>query len=110
MGKDKDGKYIVPELYDISDSAHFYNKTANGISIYRDFEVGDVQIHIQKVKFKYWGQSATINLVWNKENGRYYKGYPNNDNWLFFENKSNIPINNENFLNDIVINNDIDPF
>ena len=114
MGKDKNGKYIVPELYDISDSAHFYNKAANGISIYRDFEVGDVQIHIQKVKFKHWGQSATVHLVWNRENGRYYKGMPNNDNWLILEQPQQLQpntdfLNNSNQLpkeSDIIINTD----
>ena len=117
MGKDKDGKYLVPELYDISDSAHFYNKTANGISIYRDFEKGDVQIHIQKVKFKHWGQSATVHLVWNRDNGRYYKGTPNYDNWIYKE--TNPLANNFDFLNnakelpkecDIIINTEIEPF
>lgn len=100
MSKDKDGKYLVPELYDISDSAHFYNKTANGLAVYRNFETGCVEIHIQKVKFKHWGQTATVHLAWNRDNGRYYKGTPNNDNWLFTEQPKAIEPNND-FLTDI---------
>ena len=73
MAKDKDGKPEVPSLYSISDSAHFYNKTANGICIYRNFEHMTTEIHIQKVKFKHWGQTATIQLACDRTNGRYYK-------------------------------------
>jgi twinkle protein len=98
MGKDKDGNAIVPELYDISDSAHFYNKTANGISVYRDFVDGDTQIHIQKVKFKHWGQTQTINLGWNYINGRYYKGNYNNDSWIYKEIEPKQPEVNADFL------------
>lgn len=35
MQKDKDGKYSVPTLYDISDSAHWYNKCDAGIVVHR---------------------------------------------------------------------------
>jgi len=107
MGKDKDGKPEIPSLYNISDSAHFFNKTANGICVYRNFETGCVEIHIQKVKFKHWGQTSTVHLAWNKDNGRYYKGSPNNENWLSYEKPLQ---NNTNFLNDIIFNNEETPF
>jgi twinkle protein len=107
MGKDKDGKPEIPSLYNISDSAHFFNKTANGICVYRNFETGCVEIHIQKVKFKHWGQTSTVHLAWNKDNGRYYKGTPNNENWLSYEKPLE---NNTNFLNDIIFNNEETPF
>jgi twinkle protein len=55
MQKDKvTKKYLVPNLYDISGSAHFYNKTHNGISIYRDENNTDV--YVQKVKQSWLGQ------------------------------------------------------
>lgn len=108
MQKDKNnGKMEVPTLYNISDSAHFYNKTANGICVHRDFETGQTEIHIQKVKFKHWGQTATIHLAWNKENGRYYKGTPNNDNWLYKETTNSLQPNTD-FLDIVINNNDID--
>jgi hypothetical protein len=57
MQKDKQTKkYDVPNLYDISGSAHFYNKTHNGISVYRDEETVDV--YVQKVKQSWLGQKG----------------------------------------------------
>lgn len=109
--KDKNtNKYEIPNLYSISGSANFYNKTANGITVYRDFETNITEIYIQKVKFKHWGQVGCVQFAWNRDNGRYYKGSPNNDNWLFNENKPKAIENNTNFLNDIIINNESNPF
>ena len=44
-------KYVIPNLYDISGSAHFFNRTHNGISVYRDFETNQVDIYFQKIKW-----------------------------------------------------------
>jgi twinkle protein len=108
--KDKvTGKYEVPNLYSISGSANFYNKTANGITVYRDYETGQTEVHIQKVKFKHWGKVGLVVLGWDYKNGRYYKGNPNYDNWLFTDKPKPIE-NNTNFLNDIIINNLDNPF
>ena len=107
--KKENGKYEVPNLYSISGSANFYNKTANGITVYRDFETGMTDIYIQKVKFKHWGQVGHITLAWNRDNGRYYKGTPNNDNWLVYEIPKQLQPNND-FLNDIKINDIETPF
>lgn len=114
--KDANGMYEIPNLYSISGSANFYNKTANGITIYRNFTNGQTEVHIQKVKFKHWGQTGCVHLAWDKSNGRYYKGTPNYENWLVYEQPKQLEPNNE-FLNskqlpkenDIVINkNEID--
>jgi twinkle protein len=104
-------KYEVPNLYSISGSANFYNKTANGLTVYRDYETGQTEIHIQKVKFKHWGKVGLVVLGWNYLNGRYYKGTPNNDNWLTYETPKPLE-QNDNFLNqkDLIINNDDNPF
>jgi twinkle protein len=108
--KDDKGNYEVPNLYSISGSANFYNKTANGITVYRNFETNLTEVYIQKVKFKHWGETGCIHLAWNKENGRYYEGTPNNDNWLIYE-QSKALEPNSNFLNDIVMNyNEENPF
>jgi len=54
LQKDKGtGKYEVATLYNISGSAHFFNRTHNGISVYRDFQTGMVDVYVQKVK-QYW--------------------------------------------------------
>ena len=108
--KDDSDLYEIPNLYNISGSANFYNKTANGITVYRNFKTLMTEIYIQKVKFKHWGQTGCVQLSWDKSNGRYYKGTPNNDNWLFTEQPIKPIENNTNFLNDITINTEINPF
>lgn len=107
--KDDHELYDVPNLYSISGSANFYNKTANGITVYRNFKTLMTEVYIQKVKFKHWGQTGCVQLSWDKMNGRYYKGTPNYDNWLFVEEKKPLE-NNINFLNDIMFNNEETPF
>lgn len=108
--KDKvTGKYEIPNLYSISGSANFYNKTANGITVYRDYQTNITEIYVQKVKFKHWGQVGCVQFAWDKSNGRYYKGTPNTDNWLTYTEQKPIE-NNVNFLNDIIINNLDNPF
>jgi len=108
--KDKvTGKYEIPNLYSISGSANFYNKTANGITVYRDYQTNITEIYVQKVKFKHWGQVGCVQFAWDKSNGRYYKGTPNTDNWLTYTEQKPIE-NNTNFLNDIIINNLDNPF
>lgn len=100
------GLYDVPNLYSISGSANFYNKTANGIIVYRNYETGMSEIYIQKVKFKHWGQTGCVHLAWNRKNGRYYKGNPDNESWLYVKNQT-IAENND-FLNQGIKNYDGD--
>jgi twinkle protein len=102
--KDKvSGLYEVPNLYSISGSANWYNKTANGMTVYRNMETGQTEIYIQKVKFKHWGQTGTIHFGWDRKNGRYYKGMPNDDNWLHYLEKPNLEVNNEFLQQGIVV-------
>jgi twinkle protein len=57
LQKKKDtGKYEVATMYSISGSAHFFNKTHNGISVYRDFETNVVDVYVQKVKWSWLGK------------------------------------------------------
>ncbi len=70
--KDKDTKaHEVPTLYTISGSAHFYNKTDNGITVYRDFNSNTTKLYVQKVRFKHIGEMGMIELTYNKRNGRF---------------------------------------
>lgn len=80
----KSGEWEVPTLYSINGSAHFFNKTANGIVVGRDGN-GLTEVHIQKVKFKHWGQQGVLKMAWNRDNGRYYVGTADNTNWLISE-------------------------
>jgi twinkle protein len=63
--KGVDGKYLVPTLYNISGSAHFFNKTDNGITVYRDFETGTVTIYVQKVRFSWLGKIGFCSFEYN---------------------------------------------
>ena len=81
MDKDNEGNYNVPNLYSISGSAHFFNKADLGWTVYKKGQ-GLTDVHIQKVKFKYWGEVGLINYVWDDVNGRYYTTNPDRTNWL----------------------------
>jgi twinkle protein len=64
-------KYVIPNLYDISGSAHFFNRTHNGISIYRDFETNQVDIYFQKVKWSWLGKLGYSSYSFNKDTRAY---------------------------------------
>ena len=66
----KDGIFEVPNLYSISGSSHFFNKTDYGITVYRT-DNDDVEIHIQKVKFRHLGKTGMVAMKNNFNNGRY---------------------------------------
>jgi twinkle protein len=93
MMKDKDGEYFVPNLYDISGSANFFNKSDNGICIYRDFVSQTSKWYIQKVKFNHWGSVGMVEFKYDLDSGRFneYNGgaYPSFDTtpWIYNENK-----------------------
>ena len=72
MRKDpKSGEYPIPTLYDISGSAHWYNKADNGIVVHRDFVEKTTRIIVQKIKFKYYGKPGDIGMRYDVESGRY---------------------------------------
>lgn len=72
MPKDKKtGKYEIPTLYNISGSAHFYNRTHNGITIYRDFVEKRTVAYVQKWKFKHQGKVGDCKFVYHWDTGRY---------------------------------------
>ena len=106
--KQQDGNYEVPNLYSISGSANFYNKTANGITVYRDYNSTGTKIYVQKVKFKHWGETGHIDLGWDKHTGRYYIGSPDYTNWLIIEDNKTELKNNSDFINQGIITNNED--
>lgn len=71
--RDKEGKYPIPTLYDISGSAAFFNKTDNGIVLWRDKAINDglVDVHVQKVRFHEVGGLGTVQLRHDRLTGRY---------------------------------------
>jgi twinkle protein len=73
MRKDRDGKYPIPTPHDIADSAHFWNKADNCITVWRDQVEGsqDVDIHVQKVRWKHIGRIGLATLKYDRVTGRY---------------------------------------
>jgi twinkle protein len=76
MPKDKDGKYQIPELYDIMGSSHWRNKADNGICVHRDLVNETTSIFVQKIKFRYAGKQGECILKYNEKGGIYeeYQG------------------------------------
>lgn len=73
----KTGKYKPTTLYDISGSANFFNKTFNGVSVYRDYEEKSVKALVQKVKFKWIGHVGEAYFTYEYATGRYaHPGQP----------------------------------
>jgi twinkle protein len=70
--KDKDtGLFEVPNLYDISGSANFFNKPDFGLTIYRDFKKFKTYVYVQKVKFRHLGEIGVAEFKYNINNGRF---------------------------------------
>jgi twinkle protein len=68
--KQKDSNtYEVPNLYDIAGSANFFNKTDNGITVYRDMETKQNSVFVQKVKFSHWGEPGQANFTYDLTSG-----------------------------------------
>lgn len=76
MQRTKEGKLPVPTPHDVSGSVHFWNKADNCIAVWRDQaepKKQDVEIHIQKVRFKHIGKIGLVNLMYDRVTGRYFE-------------------------------------
>lgn len=71
MKKNVKDQYIVPTLYDISGSAHFFNKTHNGICVYRDYKNNVVDVYVQKVKQSWLGKIGFSSYQFNLNTRQY---------------------------------------
>lgn len=83
MGTNKDtGQYEIPNLFNISGSANFYNKTDNGISVYRNYNANKTEVYIQKVKFSHWGEIGICEFDYDLSGGRFVTSSEDNYNWV----------------------------
>jgi twinkle protein len=75
MYRGKDGEYPIPSGYDIAGSAHFFNKADNIVCINRNKseETQDVDVILQKVRFKHEGHAGLVTLKYDKITGRYFE-------------------------------------
>ena len=93
------GRFEVPSLYSISGSANFFNKTDYGLTVHRKATdegvmINEVEIHIQKIKYKHLGTQGIVDLYYDFVNGRFNPGLGcDNSNWLVSETQSEIDIN-----------------
>lgn len=65
----KTGETPVPTMYDINGSSNWFNKADNGFCVYRNFDEESVSLHIQKVKFRYYGKPGEIKFKYLHEGG-----------------------------------------
>ena len=71
LKKLESGEYGIPSLYDISDSAHWYNKTEVGMVVHRSAEKGTI-VRIAKSKYHdEIGVPGDVPVHFNTDMGRY---------------------------------------
>lgn len=64
------GAYPCPTPYDISGSAHWRNKADCCLTVHRpDLTTNDVEIHIQKIRFKWNGMPGLMKMTWDHYSG-----------------------------------------
>jgi len=76
MQKNKEGKLPIPTPHDVSGSAHFWNKADNCVTIWRDqsdYQKQEVQVHVQKIRFKHIGRIGVAELMYDRVTGRYFE-------------------------------------
>lgn len=72
----EDGKLPIPRPDMISGSQHWWNKCDAAVTVWRDFEKmdsQDVDIHVQKIRFKHVGRPGLITLRYDRITGRYHQ-------------------------------------
>jgi twinkle protein len=72
MSRGKDGKLERPTLYDISDSAHWYNKPDHGLVIYRQFETEVSEIDVVKSRFDEAGETGVVKMKFDRYLHRFH--------------------------------------
>jgi twinkle protein len=77
MRKDPGSKKMpVPTLSDISGSAHFWNMTDNGITVYRNRTDGTTEIHVQKIRWWFVGKEGMHVMHFEKKSQRFLDSPP----------------------------------
>lgn len=73
LDKKADGEYPVVKPWDIAESAGFYNRADNCLSVWRSVQNNDgiAQLHIQKVKFFEDGQRGQVNFLHDQKRGSF---------------------------------------
>ena len=72
------GALPVPTPDMISDSAHFWNKSDNCITVHlpEEHRSAKVEIHVQKIRFSHIGKRGMATLFFDVTTGRYWPEFP----------------------------------
>ncbi len=76
MKREASGDLPVPRPDMISGSQHWWNKADCAVTVYREFVQDappEVQIHVQKVRFKHVGCIGAVTLRYDRVTGRYHE-------------------------------------
>lgn len=71
----EEGKLPIPRPDMISGSQHWWNKADCAITVWRDFDnldSQDVDVYVQKVRFKHIGRPGFVTLKYDRLTGRYH--------------------------------------
>lgn len=70
---EKTGKYHVPTLYSINGSSYWFSLTDNGLCVYRNFDSGITDVHIQKWKRSWLGNVDICSFLYDTQTRQYNK-------------------------------------
>jgi twinkle protein len=81
MRRDADGRLPIPRPDMISGSQNWWNKADCAITVWRDFDKlnspdPEVDIHVQKIRFKHVGYPGIVTLQYDRVTGRYRQPAP----------------------------------
>ena len=78
----EEGRYPTPTPYDISGSAHWFNKADNCLAVQRDKadEYAPVEVHVQKVRFREVGELGVCKIEYDSATST-YQGYEDPSSW-----------------------------
>lgn len=71
LHKTEDNAYPVPTPYDISGSAHFYNKADACLSVWRSPLGDSPDVHVQKIRFAETGALGVVQFAYDRPTGRF---------------------------------------
>jgi twinkle protein len=71
MLRDRNGKYPIPTLYDISDSSHWANKADLGFVVHRDPDDGDTIRIVKSRHHTEIGKVGVVDVKFSQDTGRY---------------------------------------
>lgn len=73
LQKDSEGGYPVATPYDVSGSAHFYNKADACLSVWRNPTTDSPEVHVQKVRFSETGTLGMQKFRFDKPTGVFWE-------------------------------------